>query len=312
MPSDPGSRLEYERRVGAAARFIEERLSEDLRLEDVAGAAAFSPYHFHRIFTAVKGESPFEYQRRLRLEKAAALLALRPDLTITRIASETGFSSSSVFARSFAGRFGVSAREYRRRRAGPAPARGGQRVSAALSEAPPPGAEFLGLRRMPELRLAALRHVGEYGKSIGRTWGRLLAWALRSGAAGHGAAPGAKPLRLYGIPLDDPAVTPPRSCRYLAAVPIAEDLEPEDPFELVLVRPSCRAELAFEGGLEDFPAFYGWVYGVWLPGSGHLPSDAPAMEEHEIESASLRGFQRILSREPRALRFSFLLPVEPL
>jgi AraC family transcriptional regulator len=307
MASDPGSRLEYERRVGAAARFIEERLADELSLEEVAGAAAFSPFHFHRIFTAVKGESPFEYQRRLRLEKAATLLVLRPDLTITRVAAETGFSSSSVFARSFAGRFGVSAREYRRPRAVSSPTRGDDR-SGILASTPPPGAEYLGLRRMPGLRLAALRHVGEYGRSIGKTWGRLLAWALRSGAAGRGGAP----LRLYGIPLDDPAVTPTSNCRYLAAVPIAEELVPRDPFELVLVPPSCRAELAFEGSLNGFPSFYGWVYGDWLPGSGFLPSDTPALEEHEIGTASLSGIQRLLSREPPSLRFSFLLAVEPL
>ncbi|MBZ5538496.1 MAG: AraC family transcriptional regulator [Acidobacteriia bacterium] len=65
---------EYARRVNAALDFIDSNLAEEISLAKLASIACFSPYHFHRIFSALVGEPPAEYVRRLRLEKAAGLL----------------------------------------------------------------------------------------------------------------------------------------------------------------------------------------------------------------------------------------------
>ena len=50
---------------------IERDLDATFSLPELADHACLSPFHFHRLFTAVVGEPPAEYVRRLRLERAA-------------------------------------------------------------------------------------------------------------------------------------------------------------------------------------------------------------------------------------------------
>src|SRR5512133_2556470 len=108
------SRSIYKARVDAAIMFITEHLAEDLSLEDIAEAAHFSSFHFHRIFSAMVGETPQQFLNRVRLERAANFLVKNPAHSITQIALSCGFSSSATFARSFKKHFGITANEYRK------------------------------------------------------------------------------------------------------------------------------------------------------------------------------------------------------
>ena len=63
------TRKEWQRRIMRAMRAMEARLDEELRLDAIAREAHFSPYHFHRIFTGMTGESVGAYLRRLRLAR---------------------------------------------------------------------------------------------------------------------------------------------------------------------------------------------------------------------------------------------------
>jgi AraC family transcriptional regulator len=110
------SRNEYIHRINRALQFIEKFYGDNIGLKDIADAAFFSKYHFHRIFSTILGEAPVEYLRRIRLEKAATFLHLYPNYSITRIALNTGFSSSSVFSRSFQNYFGTTPKEFRKRK----------------------------------------------------------------------------------------------------------------------------------------------------------------------------------------------------
>ncbi len=67
----------YRRRIAAAVEYINLHLDEELELVDIAAVANFSPYHFHRIFKAFRGEPLGSYVSRLRVETAAHLLVLR-------------------------------------------------------------------------------------------------------------------------------------------------------------------------------------------------------------------------------------------
>jgi len=61
----------YKERVLRVLMYIHSHLDETMSLEDLAGIAHFSPFHFHRIFRGMTGESVKEHIRRLRLERAA-------------------------------------------------------------------------------------------------------------------------------------------------------------------------------------------------------------------------------------------------
>jgi AraC family transcriptional regulator len=67
----PSTEQDYRERIVRALVYIQQHPDDDLELEQVAGVAAFSSFHFHRIFRGLVGETLKEHTRRLRLERAA-------------------------------------------------------------------------------------------------------------------------------------------------------------------------------------------------------------------------------------------------
>lgn len=106
-------RLEYEKRVNRVIDHVRAHLAEDLSLDRLAHVAAFSPFHFHRMFRAITNETLFAFIQRLRLERAAIALIHHPDESVLAVALDHGFSSAATFARAFRGHFGMSATTWR-------------------------------------------------------------------------------------------------------------------------------------------------------------------------------------------------------
>ena len=100
-------------RINAALTYIEANLATDLSLEKVAGEACYSPFHFHRVFKLITGESLNAYINRKRLEKCAILLARKSNSSINEIGIQYGFGSNSSFARAFKNYFGLSPSAFR-------------------------------------------------------------------------------------------------------------------------------------------------------------------------------------------------------
>ena len=101
-----------ERRVAAVARFMEERFSEPLALNDLARLAGLSPYHFLRVFRATTGLTPHQHLLRTRLRAAAAHLA-RTEQPVTDVALTIGFEDLSNFIRTFRAEYRLSPQQYR-------------------------------------------------------------------------------------------------------------------------------------------------------------------------------------------------------
>jgi AraC family transcriptional regulator len=78
----PVTTTDYRSRLNRVLAHLAESLDAELAVADLAGVAAFSPYHFHRIFRSITGETVAGLVRRLRLERAAR--ALRRDPTTLR------------------------------------------------------------------------------------------------------------------------------------------------------------------------------------------------------------------------------------
>jgi AraC family transcriptional regulator len=307
---DPSSVSEYRRRLNLALRFIEGNYCAQIGLEDIAAAAYFSPFHFHRIFSSMLGETPGDNLRRIRLEKAAALLHLEPDYSLTRIALETGFSSSAVFARSFRKRFGVCASEFKERSAEryPQPRRPGEAHSPfAENRSGQPGGKPGKGFPVPEIvpfagvQVAYVRSMEGYGPSIEKAWKTLYSYAYPRGLVGRGA-------RIFGIPLDDPEVTPKSRCRYFASLTVAESFVPEGRIEAMNLEAGNYAAFPFSGDIRGISDFYRDVYGRWLPASGYQPDDRPSLEEYPPPS----GNPSAASGGGTNFRFTLLLPIKPL
>ena len=93
--------MNYIERINAAIDHIVRNLAQNLSLEEIALVEGFSPYHFHRVFRALVGETLNQFVKRLRLERAVYLMSHSPSRSLTDIALECGFSSSSDCSRSF-------------------------------------------------------------------------------------------------------------------------------------------------------------------------------------------------------------------
>ena len=93
--------------------FIGEHYSEKLTLEDIADSAAVSTRECLRCFRSAIGQSPMEYLIDYRIRAACRLLE-KTDLSVTDIAMETGWGSSSYFAKMFRRTCGKTPNEYRK------------------------------------------------------------------------------------------------------------------------------------------------------------------------------------------------------
>lgn len=110
----PSTEQDYRRRI---ARVIETILIDPAAphtLESLAALAYLSPYHFHRIYRALTGESVVETVQRLRLAQAAQRLT-DPAAQVTAVAHDAGYTSPQAFARAFRGFTGVTPSEFRAR-----------------------------------------------------------------------------------------------------------------------------------------------------------------------------------------------------
>ena len=128
---------EYTRRINLARDYIRAHLDGELTVETVSRSALFSPFHFHRLFTAMTGETLYDHIRRLRLEKAAGTLLNDPARSVTDIALDCGFGSSAAFAAP-SGNDSGRARPNGGRRGGRTRARCAKRT-ARIGKRPPPG-----------------------------------------------------------------------------------------------------------------------------------------------------------------------------
>ena len=229
----------YTARVNRVMDHIEAHLHETLDLRALAGIAQLSPFHFHRLFQALTGETLADRVRRRRLEVAAGRLLMRADSTALEIALDVGFNSAEAFTRAFRAHFGVTPTSWRRggylawaerhavalRKIRQGDRKAYQAVMDAFLQDPelwPPGhvprakgdKMDVEIKTLPDTRVAYLRHVGPYGDSgIAAAWQRFAAWCGQAGLM--------QPRRrMFGVCLDDPTITPPEKCRYDCAVEV--------------------------------------------------------------------------------------------
>ncbi len=99
-------------RLRRVLSFIAENHERDLSLEDLAGEAAMSTFHFAREFKRATGTTPHQHLIKFRVERAKALLA-ESHLPLAEVGLRTGFSHQSHFSRLFRRFTGTTPQSYR-------------------------------------------------------------------------------------------------------------------------------------------------------------------------------------------------------
>lgn len=105
----------YESVINKAVEYILENLEKPLVLKQIATIASMSPFHFHRIFKKVKGETLSKFIQRTRVEKAAQLIKSKRTLFLHEIGYQCGFSSQSLFVKNFRKHYNITPYEYKKK-----------------------------------------------------------------------------------------------------------------------------------------------------------------------------------------------------
>ncbi|MFD2176091.1 AraC family transcriptional regulator [Veronia pacifica] len=212
-------RIDYHRRFIPVIRYLEQHFNEPLNLANVASLANLSPYHFHRIFKAVQGETLSEFIRRLRLQAAADHL-FKTKQPVLNVALDFGFSSSQSLAKAFQQHFGVTPTAFREckdyeafseltrdskightlRKNG----HGGEVEDVYLSCELSLRNSKMKTQHFTPSKLAYIRVTGPYGVGYDKPSARLHQWAALRGIP--------EPTSLF-IYHDNPEITPSDKCR---------------------------------------------------------------------------------------------------
>lgn len=268
----------YIQRVNRAVDYVMENLAQPLRLEEVAQAACFSPYHFHRIFRTLMGETLAAFVKRVRLERAIHLLSHRRATSLTEIALACGFSSSSDFSRSFRAQYGVPPRRFdlekfrRSRREAmdallPTPDERARLAHPAADTNP--DAFAVTLRTLPARRVAYIRVQRPYEGGVVDAVTRLLAWAEARGLADG---------QWLGYQWDDPEVVPVDKCRYDVGLEVPATVVEDEQVSVTTFDPCTAAEIDIRGSIDVELRALDWFFRIWLPTSGYAPAHQPMFE----------------------------------
>ncbi len=92
--------------------YIEENLSKNITIEELAQMVHFHPNYFTRFFRDHIGCSPIQYINKMRLNRAKDLLRTT-SLSIKEITDLTGYNDPSYFSKNFKKNIGLSPIEYR-------------------------------------------------------------------------------------------------------------------------------------------------------------------------------------------------------
>lgn len=238
--------------------------SSDLGLADLARSVGLSSFQLNRRLKRAVGDTLGNYQRRLRLGLAAALLT-RSDHSILDIAVQTGYGSQAAFNHAFVRQFGLPPRKAR---------------VIARSKAPQPVlrhrafADTTKPHRHRAIPVLAMRFQGGYAHVPGY-WRAFATILQRAGLDLSNR-------QAVGIFYDDPGITPQHLIRYDCCILDHERLSERisGPFRADKVRAGEYASLDVAGPYSVVADAVFGICSVWMPMHRRRLTACPAYEFH--------------------------------
>lgn len=259
-------RASYERRFQRVIDYVHENLERELDLMQLAEIACMSPYHWHRIYQSFYGESLAATVKRLRLQRAAGLLA-KTEQSIDLIARACGYPNLQSFTRIFSNVYGMPPAKYRK-----------QGSHTQFSSPPSLRSHTMFtvvIKDTDAMHLLGLPHQGDY-MGIGQAFDQLQGIAASRQLFGPNS-------RSIGIYWDDPSSVEEaqlRSCACLVVSAEQQANQAKAPLQAYDIAATKCAVLQYQGPYSDMHAAYEWLFGVWLPASGFEAADVAVYEEY--------------------------------
>ncbi len=241
----------YEQRIEKAVEYINRHLDEELELERIADVAHFSPYHFHRIFRAFRGEPLGSYITRLRVEAAAKLLRYS-DLSVESIAYNVGFGVPSSLTKAFQRLYEVTPSEYRSNKI----------IQIMKTHQTSPSSIKLKAPKIVELEpktALCLSFTGEYSSidfsgAFGRLWAEVKKQGLYSAGIEH-----------IGVYYDDPKVTEHSKLRTDVCLVVHKPAKAVGDITVKEIAGGRYAVFTHTGPYDEVTSVYDAIFGEWVP-----------------------------------------------
>lgn len=246
------TKQDYASRMNRVLEYIQTNLDRPISLDKLADIACFSPYHFHRIFSGMIGESLRSYIKRLRLERAAVTLK-RSDERVTDIALNAGFATHESFTRAFNSMFGISPLAFRKTH------------QAFLEQKQTKFWKEITMKvnviELQDMNVAFMRHLGPYDECK-PAWDALTDWAKAKGLV----TPQSKFLSLCH---DDPKVTKTDKIRHDVCLIISKEQQVIAPISRKTIPGGTYAMTLHKGSYMDLADTYAQLCGQWAPQNGY-------------------------------------------
>ena len=194
---------EYVKRILKVLIYIEENIDEELTMDELARVACYSPFHFHRIFQAIVGETIHQYVKRLRMQRAAGKLRYT-ERPVTEIALDTNYDTPSAFTKAFKQFMGASPKRYRALYVAV------NTMTQKIKELPMIKPDKIE-KNLPDLSLLFVRRYGNYTQSPWEAWQAMIGFINENHLD-------RSKMRYFGLSHDDPQVTIEDKLRYDAAI----------------------------------------------------------------------------------------------
>ncbi len=263
--------LDYQQRINRVLVCIQNRLETPPMLDELATLASFSPYHFHRVFTAYVGESLAAYVRRVRLEQAAMQL-LHSQQEILDIAFNVGYETQAAFGKAFKKHFGIAPSIYRSTNGGCTAVSVPQKHTDTKMLKPK-------IRQLESQTVLFVRKTGIYSQAASDAFGALMGFAYSHKLM-------KKETKVIGISHDSPDIADGSKLRYDACITVPDETTPEGEIGKQTIAGGKYAIFLHKGPYENFNQTYDAIYKDWLPNSG-------------MELRNIPTFEQYLNRDPR-------------
>ncbi|WP_114009206.1 AraC family transcriptional regulator [Cohaesibacter intestini] len=282
---------DYEARLLRVLEHIDSNLTDPSSLADLARIAHFSPFHFHRIFKGMTGETVGGYIRRRRLEVAAEQL-ICGDHPVTLLAFDAGFENSESFSRAFKTHFGMTPSQYRCTGKSPITSRALKaarlgmlhtQARALVHYMKTEGRRTMfdvEIKKLPAIHAASLRHIGPYNK-CGTAFETLCKTATQEGLFRQDTM-------AMSICYDDPHSVDSEKLRCDVCITVPEGTKVTDPIKLQTIPAGDYAVAVHKGSYDTLQAAYDWLFGQWLPQSGREATDENSIEVYLTDPAETK------------------------
>lgn len=271
----------YRSRINRVFEYIDANLDTDLSLNAVSEIAFFSPFHFHRVFKTISGETLREYVTRRRIERSALDL-LHKNTAMSEIFLRYGFTDKSSFTRTFKKFYGVSPSEFKKSN----PNRFSKiRQLESKNGQPYPEYEkyicvinnlknWITMNAKPEIREVSkmdLAYVSGIGpQNLQAAYEKLIRWARPKGLL-H------RETKMITVYHDSFKVTEAEKVRMSAGLLLKEPVKAEGEIALMTIDGGKFIVAGFEIGLNEFEKSWTALF-LWMNENGYKKADRNPFE----------------------------------